>query len=79
MSYASNALTERQQTILRFVRGFIEENGFSPTIREITDGCGMRTTSVTSYNLDRLAEMGLLTRQPDKARSIVLAKEGATA
>ena len=34
-------LTERQKEALSFISGFIEENGKSPTLREIGSGLGV--------------------------------------
>lgn len=69
-------LTPRQQDILTFVTQFIGTHCYSPTIREITDGLGLPSTSHVAYILDRLQDAGYLTRQPIKARSIVLTAKG---
>jgi len=68
----SNALTERQKRILNFIRNFTRANSYSPTIREICDGCDISSTSVCNYNLELLQDLGLLKRQKGITRSIVL-------
>ena len=34
-----STLTERQQEVYTFITEFIEENGYSPSFREIMKGC----------------------------------------
>ncbi len=46
--------------ILDFVNAFICENGFAPSIREIGQAVGLRSTASVSYHLQQLQEKGLL-------------------
>lgn len=66
-------LTAKQQRMLAYIEDYIWAHRYAPSIREITAACGISTTSVTNYNLDVLQRLGLLTRQPEVSRSIVLA------
>lgn len=63
-------LTVTQQKILRFIRAFTEQNGYSPVIREIGDAVGLSSTSSVAYQLGRLQELGYLTRQRRGYRTI---------
>lgn len=63
-------LTERQQKCLDFLRSYHAEKGVMPTLREIGDGCGLRSKSNVHRTLDRLVERGHIRRAPGKARSI---------
>jgi repressor LexA len=65
-------LTPKQQKILVFIRRFIEEKSYPPTIRDIVRGCGISSTSVADYNLTRLEETGFLRRQREISRGIEL-------
>ena len=47
-----------------------DHGGNSPSFHEIADFCGMRTTSLVSYYLDKLEKMNLVTRIPGTARTI---------
>lgn len=47
-----------------------DNNGRSPSVREIMKGCGFRSTSVAHYHLGRLQSAGLIKREAGKARSI---------
>lgn len=66
------ALSERQQNILKFVGEYITENGYPPSIREIGDATGTSSTSVVSYNLERLEEKGYLSRDREVSRGLKL-------
>ena len=63
-------LTEQQQTVLTFVTGFVEENGFPPTLREIGDAIGHVNVNAVRGHLAALEKKGYITKAPDKARSI---------
>jgi len=65
-------LSTRQQRILDFMRRFGEENGYSPSLRDIMAGCGISSTSVASYNLNALEGEGYLRRRPGLSRGIRL-------
>ena len=65
-------LSTRQQRMLDFMRRFREENGYSPSLRDIMAGCGVSSTSVASYNLNALEREGYLRRRPGLSRGIRL-------
>ena len=44
-------LSRRQTAILDFIEGFLAENDFPPTIRDIQRELGISSTSVVDYNL----------------------------
>ncbi len=68
-------LSERQLRILDFIRKYIEENDYPPTIREIGKAVGIPSTSVVKYNLERLQEKGHIERSGEVSRGLRL-KEG---
>ncbi len=72
MKNPGSRLTERQRQILRIIRNYLEDYGYPPTIREIGDAVGISSTSVVSYNLKRLEEMGYIIRSPDVSRGLRL-------
>ena len=65
-------LSGRQQAMLEFIKGFMEENGYPPTIREIGKACGISSTSVVNYNLNKLERDGYLARDREKSRGLRL-------
>ncbi len=50
---------ERSSEIKRFITGFIDQNGYSPSLTEIADGTGFPQTSVYRY-ISAMAEDGEL-------------------
>ena len=56
------------QQILDFVNRFIQENGFAPSVREIGEAVGLRSTASVSYHLQQLQEKGLLLGPGGKGR-----------
>lgn len=58
------------ERIYRFIAAFIKEHGYSPSFREIGEGVGVKSTSHISYWVNRLAEQGRITYQPNIARSV---------
>ena len=65
-------LTKRQQLILDFIRVFHAANMYPPTIRKIGRGVGVASTSVVSYNLDKLRDAGWINREGRVSRGLQL-------
>jgi repressor LexA len=59
-----------RENILAFIRVFRGKNGYSPTVREIGQNCGIRSSSNVQYHLDQLEKEGLVTRGKEKFRSL---------
>jgi len=66
-------LSKRQQRILEFLAEYVNENGYPPSIREIGGAAGISSTSVVSYNLERLEERGYISRDREVSRGLKLA------
>lgn len=52
--------SNKAEQILNFVNQFVSENGYSPSVREIGEGVGLRSTASVSYHLQALQDKGLL-------------------
>jgi SOS-response transcriptional repressor LexA len=63
-------ITPRQQVILDFIKGFISEKGYAPTVREIGQGIFLTAHSTVCALLDRLEENGYIERIAGKSRSL---------
>ena len=61
-------LSERQSRILEFIKHFMSEHQFPPTVRDIQAGCEISSTSVVDYNLHILQRHGYLRRLPEVSR-----------
>ena len=68
-------LSKRQKEIMAFIRSFLLDHGFPPTIREIGNAVKISSTSVVNYNLNRLVERGYLRREKDVSRGLRLAED----
>jgi repressor LexA len=69
-------LSPKQESILRFIREFIDEHDYPPSIRQIQDGCGISSTSVVDYNLKKLEGDGYIRRDREVSRAIELLERG---
>lgn len=67
-----DGLTVRQQLILDYIRDFQAANMYPPTIRDIGRGVGIGSTSVVSYNLDKLRDAGWINRDNRVSRGLQL-------
>ncbi len=67
---------DTRSKILRFLREFIAENGFPPTIREIASHLGFRSTKAVKVHLDIMAGEGLIRKVPGRARGIKPVERG---
>lgn len=63
-------LTNKQKTVLDYLRNFIDEKGYPPTIREIASGIGAKSPSTVQMYLETLIEKGYIERDPTKPRTI---------
>ena len=64
------SLSPKQGRIINFGTEFLHDKGYPPTIRDIAAGCGISSTSVVAYNLDKLAQAGYIRRHSDISRGI---------
>lgn len=71
-------LTERQRMVLDFIIDRIDEVGYPPTIREIGQHMGIKSTNGVSDHLRALVRKGYLLRDESKSRALrpVLHKVG---
>jgi len=60
--------SNKAQLIVDYVNQFIQENGYSPSVREIGAAVGLRSTASVSYHLQALQEKGLLQSPGAKGR-----------
>lgn len=63
-------LTKKQVALLNFIQDFAEENGFSPTYREIMAGLELSSVSAVAEHIDNLVEKGVIKKVPGASRSL---------
>lgn len=66
-------MTDRQRQILDFIRKVIERRGIPPSIREIGESFGIRSTNGVEKHLQALERSGYIVRQRGTSRGIALA------
>lgn len=66
-------LTDRQRSVLDYIRFYQEEYGISPAIREICAHLGLKSPAGVHKILRKLIKMDLLVSQPGRKRSWMLA------
>ena len=64
--------SNKAQLIMDYVNEFIQENGYSPSVREIGAAVGLRSTASVSYHLQALQDKGLLQAPGQKGRKRAL-------
>ena len=64
--------SNKAELIMDYVNQFVQENGYSPSVREIGEAVGLRSTASVSYHLQALQEKGLLQAPGAKGRKRAL-------
>jgi repressor LexA len=72
-------LTKRQEQTLDFIRSSIESRGYPPTLREIGEHMGIRSTNGVNDHLRALERKGYLRREDMKSRALKLVEDAAPA
>ena len=67
---AQRGLTKRQQEIFDFVKRYVGERGYPPTVRDIGKAIGLTSSSTVHAHLANLEKLGVLRRDPTKPRTI---------
>jgi repressor LexA len=68
-------LTKRQEQTLDFIRQCIEERGYPPTLREIGEHMGIRSTNGVNDHLRALERKGYLRREDMKSRALKVVEQ----
>ena len=71
-------LNTTRERILQSIHEFINERGYSPTVRDILKGCEISSTAVVQYHLYVLEKEGRIHRDPEIFRSIRLSQKKST-
>ena len=60
--------------VMDYIRKFSEENGYTPSVREIGKECGIKSTATVHSYIEKLQTKGYLSKTTNKKRSVCLAK-----
>ena len=53
-------MNKRQMAIYEYIKEFLAENKYSPSMREITTAVGLKSVSTVQGHLDRLRDKGYI-------------------
>ncbi len=62
---------------LDYIKGYMEDNGFPPTVRDMCRDLGIKSTATAYDYINRLKEMGYLEKAENKKRAVAVKSEGA--
>lgn len=60
--------SNKAEEILNYVNQFVQENGYAPSVREIGEAVGLRSTASVSYHLQQLQMKGQLQKAEAKGK-----------
>ena len=63
-------LTNKQTLILEFIKKEKFTKGYPPSVREICDAVGLKSTSTVHSHLNKLENLGYIRRDPSKPRTL---------
>ncbi|MCB2156504.1 transcriptional repressor LexA [bacterium] len=68
-------LTRRQREVFEFIRGFIDENGYSPSLEEVAKGLDLSSLATVHKHLTNLSEKGMIRRHWNRGRGIEICSD----
>ena len=71
MSNYKNKETE----VLGYIRAYLSDNGFPPTVREVCQAMGFSSSATGQYYINKLKKMGLIANKESRNRAISLLGE----
>ena len=63
---------KKREEIYKFIVMFVMENQYSPSVREICEGVGLKSTSSVYSHMDRLKKEGRIDYNPTSPRTITI-------
>ena len=71
-------MTPRERSVFEYIKNSLSDNGYAPSVRDIRNALGFKSTSTVHMYLTRLADRGLITRDGGKSRAIHMDGIGAS-
>ena len=68
--HSMQKLTDKERQILDYISDTIETEGYSPSVRDISQALGIRSTSTVHLYLHKLEEKGYIIKEQGKSRTI---------
>lgn len=65
---------EKLTKVMDYIRKFTEENGYTPSVREIGKECGIKSTATVHSYIEKLQTKGYLSKTDNKKRAVTISK-----
>ena len=65
---------EKLIKVMDYIRKFSEENGYTPSVREIGKECGIKSTATVHSYIEKLQMKGYLNKTENKKRAVTIGK-----
>lgn len=65
---------EKLTKVMDYIRKFSEENGYTPSVREIGKECGIKSTATVHSYIEKLQNKGYLNKTDNKKRAVTIGK-----
>lgn len=65
---------EKMNAIMDYIRKFSEKNGYTPSVREIGQHCGIKSTATVHNYLGKLRARGFLSKEDNKKRAVSIGR-----
>lgn len=63
-------ISKKQSEILEFMKNYLQDKGYPPSVREMCIGVNLKSTSSVHSHLETLEKNGYIKRDPSKPRAI---------
>lgn len=70
-TYRTSTLAPVQRQTLEFLRSFLIEHGYAPTLKDIAEHIGVRSLSTAHFHLERLEQKGFIRRGADGSLELI--------
>lgn len=67
-------ITKKQKVLLDFIDGFTDNQGFSPSYREIAEALGYKSIATVAEHINNLMALDLIRKNDGAARSLEVIK-----
>ena len=61
---------DKKEELLKFIKQYVDDNGYPPTVREMCRAVKVNSTSTIAYHLSKLEDDGHIKKNPNKNRAL---------
>ena len=63
-------MKKKEEALLEYIKQYIKDNNYPPTVREMCHAVNVNSTSTIAYYLDKLEKNNLIKKNPNKNRAL---------